>query len=179
MKSVSTYSAKLKETSGAFKATAGLYCQAADYCIGIMLEHWDGSFSTITNSTFVVRATELLCRLTAMRPLTEYDFGKLFYKFPNYLRRAAVNEAYSPVSSDHTRLRQCKTNPRGKEPGLPKAGRTFPAMYREIMFKNTTNRYTVRIKVFIRTTWNRMEVKLRNLSISRSQALFSRGFRQV
>ena len=54
-----------------------------------------------------------------------------------------------------------RSDPQGKEPGLPKAGRIFPAMYWEVMFKNTTDRYTVRIKVFIRNTWDWMEVKLR------------------
>ena len=76
MKIISTYPAKIKESSGAFEATAVLYRQAVDYFIGIMLKHWDGSFSAITNSTFVVRATELLCWPTAKRPLTKYDFGK-------------------------------------------------------------------------------------------------------
>ena len=161
MKIISTYPAKIKESAGAFETTAALYRQAVDYFIGIMLNHWDGSFSTITNSTFVVRATELLCWPTARRPLTKYDFGKSFYKFPSYLRRAAINEAYGLVSSYHTRLKQWKANPQGKEPGQPKAGRTFPAMYREVMFKNTTDRYTVRIKVFIRNTWDWAEVKLR------------------
>lgn len=161
MKIISTYPAKIKESAGAFETTAALYRQAVDYFIGIMLNHWDGSFSTITNSTFVVRATELLCWPTARRPLTKYDFGKSFYKFPSYLRRAAINEAYGLVSSYHTRLKQWKANPQGKEPGQPKAGRTFPAMYREVMFKNTTDRYTVRIKVFIRNTWDWVEVKLR------------------
>ena len=49
MKIISTYSAKIKESSGAFEATAVLYRRAVDYFIGIMLKHWDGSFSTITN----------------------------------------------------------------------------------------------------------------------------------
>ena len=85
----------------------------------------------------------------------------MFYKFPSNLRHAAVNEAYGLVSSYHTRLKQWKANPQGKEPGLPKAGRIFPAMYWEVMFRNTTDRYTVRIKVFIRNTWDWTEVKLR------------------
>ena len=161
MKIISTYPAKIKESSRAFEATAVLYRRAVDYFIDIMLKHWDSSFSTITNSTFVVRVTELLCWPTAKRPLTKYDFGTSFYKFPCYLRRAAINEAYGLVSSYQTRLKQWQTNPQGKEPGLPKAGRTFPAMYRDVMFKNTTDRYTVRIKVFIRNTWDWTEVKLR------------------
>ena len=81
MKIISAYPAEIKESSGAFEATAVLYRQAVDYFIGIMLKHRDGSFSTITNSTFVVRAAELLCCPTAKRPLTKYDFGKSFYKF--------------------------------------------------------------------------------------------------
>lgn len=51
MKIISTYPSKIKESSGAFEATAVLYRQAVDYFIGIMLKHWDGSFSTIANST--------------------------------------------------------------------------------------------------------------------------------
>ena len=37
MKIISTYPAKIKESSGAFEATAVLYRQAVDYFIGIML----------------------------------------------------------------------------------------------------------------------------------------------
>ena len=65
MKIISTYPAKIKESSRAFEATAVLYRRAVDYFIDIMLKHWDSSFSTITNSTFVVRVTELLCWPTA------------------------------------------------------------------------------------------------------------------
>ena len=85
MKIIFTCPAEINESSGAFEATAVLYRQTVDCFIGIMLKHRDGSFSTITNSTFVVRAAELLCCPTAKRPLTKYDFGKSFYKFPSYL----------------------------------------------------------------------------------------------
>lgn len=85
MKIIFTCPAEIKESSGAFEATAVLYRQAVDYFIGIMLKHRNGSFSTITNSTSVVRAAELLCCPTDKRPLTKYDFGKSFYKFPSDL----------------------------------------------------------------------------------------------
>ena len=58
MKIISAYPAEIKESSGAFEVTAVLYRQAVYYFIGIMLKHWDGSFSTIANSTFVLRAAE-------------------------------------------------------------------------------------------------------------------------
>ena len=49
MKIISAYPAEIKESSGAFEATAVLYRQTVDYFIGIMLKHRDGSFSTIAN----------------------------------------------------------------------------------------------------------------------------------
>ena len=61
MKLISTCPAKIKESSGAFEETADIYRQAVDYFIGIMLKHWEGSCSTIANSTLVERAAELLC----------------------------------------------------------------------------------------------------------------------
>ena len=85
MKIIFTCPAEIKESSGSFEATAVFYRQAVDYFIDIMLKHRDGLFSTIANSTFVVRAAELLCWPTAKRPLTKYDYGNSFYKFPSYL----------------------------------------------------------------------------------------------
>ena len=150
MKILSTYSAKIKESSGAFEATAVQYRLAVGYFVDIMFKHWDGLFASLTNVTFVVRTAELLCWPTKKRPVTKYNFGQLLYKFPSYLRRAAINEAFGKVSSYQTRLKQWKVNPQGKEPGLPKAGRTFPAMYRDVMFRPTDNRYVAKIKVVIR-----------------------------
>ncbi len=85
MKIIFTCPAEINESSGAFEATAVLYRQTVDCFIGITLKHRDGSFSTIANLSFVVRAAELLCWPTAKRPLTKYDFGKSFNKFPSYL----------------------------------------------------------------------------------------------
>ncbi len=165
MKILSTYSAKIKESSGAFEATAVQYRLAVGYFVDIMFKHWDGLFASLTNVTFVVRTAELLCWPTKKRPVTKYNFGQLLYKFPSYLRRAAISEAYGIVSSYQTRLKQWKVNPKGKEPGLPKAGRTFPAMYRDVMFRPTDNRYVAKIKVFIRNTWDWGEVKLRKSDV--------------
>ena len=59
-----------------FAATAGFYCRATDYFIGIMLKPCNGSFSDIIRLTCVVRETELLCRPTVKPLLTKYDFEK-------------------------------------------------------------------------------------------------------
>ena len=75
--------------------------------------------------------------------------------------RAVIQEAYAHVSSYQSRLTLWQANGRqGKEPGKPTAGRTFPAMYRDNMFIRN-GRYCARIKVFIRNTWDWIEVGLR------------------
>ena len=56
--------------------TAGFYCRATDYFIGIMLKPCNGSFSDIIRLTCVVRETELLCRPPVKPLLTKYDFEK-------------------------------------------------------------------------------------------------------
>lgn len=78
MKIISARPAKTKEPAGVFVATAGFYCRATDYFIGIMLKWWNGSFSAIIRLTCVVRETELLCRPIVKSLLTKYDFEKSF-----------------------------------------------------------------------------------------------------
>ena len=169
MRISSTYSVKLQtEQKSVLETTAVLYRRAVDYFISMILERWDSLFSDLESKSLVVRQVELLCWPTARRPVTELDFGRdigpQFYKFPCYLRRAAISEAHGCVSSYQTRLAQWKKNPSGKEPGKPRAGRTFPAMYRENMFEQV-DRYTVRIKVFIRNTWDWITVILKKTDI--------------
>ena len=75
--------------------------------------------------------------------MTKYNFGEFYTSSRPTFALAAINEAFG---YQH-RLKQWKANPQGKEPGLPKAGRTFPAMYRDVMLlQSTDNRYVVKIK---------------------------------
>ena len=76
MKIISARPAKTKEPAGFFAATAGFYCRATDYFIGIMLKPCNGSFSDIIRLTCVVRETELLCRPIVKSLLAKYDFEK-------------------------------------------------------------------------------------------------------
>lgn len=78
VKIISARPAKTKEPAGVFAATAGFYCWATDYFIGIMLKWWNGLFSAIIRLTCVVRETELLCRPIVKSLLTKYDFEKSF-----------------------------------------------------------------------------------------------------
>ena len=143
--------------------TVSLYRKAVDFFIAVMMSNWD-QFAGLSQ-TDAVRKSETLCIRTAKRPIVTYDFSVDFYKFPSYLRRAAIAAAFGAVSSYKTRLAQWKINPQGKEPGLPKAGRIFPVFYKDQQFVRE-GRYCARIKVYIRNTWDWLTVPLRKTDVN-------------
>ena len=99
-----------------------------------------------------LRKMEILTHRTKNNPEPKYDFGKDFYKFPSYLRRAAIAEALGKVSSYESNLTLWEKTHEGKRPGRPTAGYVYPALYREI-------------KVWIRNTWDWVTVTLRKTDV--------------
>ena len=160
---MSTYSVKVRESHGAFKGTTEKYRQAVDYFINVALNEWE-KISPIKSSQLRQREVELLTHQTEQNPKTKYKFDEQFYKFPSYLRRAAINEAIGKVSSYKSNLNNWQENPQGKEPGIPKAGRIYPAMYRDNCFVRTGT-YTARLKIFINETWDWLNVELKKSDV--------------
>lgn len=161
MKVMSTYSVKIKHYNEIFVQTAVLYRAAVDFFIGVMLKEWS-CFGTLSQQTQAVNLAERLTVATANRPSVKYDFGKGFYKFPSYMRRAAIAEAYGSVCSYKSRLGSWEAadpSVRGRAPSIPKAGFTYPAMYRDNCFVRTGD-HTARLKVYIRNTWDWLDVEL-------------------
>ena len=166
MELVSTYSVRIKDFSHIFDKTAELYRDAADFFISVCMREWD-TVSAAGSPDRMRSAVESLTVTTKARPSVKYDFGEKFYKFPSYLRRAAIAFAVGAVSSYRTRVDTWKgSDPktRGKRPGLPKAGRAFPVLYRGNMFVRTGTD-TAKIKVFINKTWDWLEVRLRGRDV--------------
>lgn len=132
-----------------------------DYFIELMMEHWESHFANLSHANDCVRVAESLSVRTIKRPMTAYNFCQDFVKFPSYLRRAAIKVAHGQVSSYQTRLAKWKkkSGQKGRPPGLPKAGRTFPVMYRDNTFIRT-GRNSVQLKVRIRNTWDWVDVEL-------------------
>ena len=159
MKIMSMYKVKICETHGAFKNTAGKYRMATDFFIKIVLDEWE-YISKIKSQFSKLREIELLTHKTASNLNPKYNFEKDFYKFPSYLRRAAITEAIGKVSSYKSNYENWLKAQKGKEPGIPKAGRIFPAMYRDNCFVRTgTN--TAKLKVFIKN-----DIKLKNADVN-------------
>ena len=110
MKQMSTYSVKISRSADIRKtlsATAGIYRKAVDFFIKVCDGEWDTISSSIGQNK-KVNAVESLTVRTKKRTSVPYDFGNGFYKFPSYLRRAAIAEAVGKVSSYRSNLEDWK-----------------------------------------------------------------------
>lgn len=163
MKIFSTYSVKIKHYNHIFNETVSLYRQAVDFFIDVCLKEWN-NISSLKDSKRKYNYIESVTVCTKNNPNVKYDFSNSFYKFPCYLRRCAIAEALGKVSSYKSNLANWIANPVGKEPGIPKAGKVFPAMYRDGQFIRTGT-YTARVKVFIRNTWDWLDVELKKSDV--------------
>ena len=167
MKQMSTYSAKIKYYNNVFKATVSLYRAAVDFFIFVCLQEWDVFKDLTSSNKLFMPAMESLTISTKQRPSVKYDFSTAFYKFPCYLRRAAIAEAVGKVLSYKSNLANWEAaDPaaRGLMPSFPRAGYCYPALYKGNMFLRD-GKYFAKIKVFIRNTWDWLEVELRKSDV--------------
>ena len=163
MEIYTSYSVKIKHYNRIFEKTAHLYQDAVDFFINVCLQEWD-HISVIKGSNNQQTFVEQLSHRTKNRLVTPYDFSEKFYKFPSYLRRAAINEAIGKVSSYKSNYSNWEANPVGKAPTITKAGHVYPAMFRNNMYVRIDD-YTARIKVFIRNTWDWLTVSLKKSDV--------------
>lgn len=171
MRITTSYSVRLSpdsNLSGVHRDTAGKYRSAVDWFIGVIDAEWE-SYAECRNNQMAVNVTERLCIRTGHNPQPKYDFSEGFYKFPCYLRRAAIADAFGKVSSYRSNLANWLAlspaeRKREKRPSVPKAGYVCPVMYRDNCFVRTGT-YTARIKVWIRNTWDWADVRLRKTDV--------------
>ena len=103
MKLSMTYSVKIKRLNHIFMDTVRLYRQAVSFFMDVCLQEWDTISSGKTQKERV-NLVESLTVASKKNPSVLYDFGADFYKFPSYLRRAAIAEALGKVSSYRSNL---------------------------------------------------------------------------
>lgn len=158
VKIYSTYSVKIKHYNKIFKDTAKLYRQAVDFLINVCLNEWD-DIKQIEKSLEKRAYIEKVSHRTKDRPFVKYDFDSSFYKFPSYLRRAAIAEAFGKVSSYKSNLANWELNKNGKEPSVPCAGNIYPCLYRKDTYVRLDT-YEAQIKVFRNNTWDWIKISL-------------------
>ena len=91
-------------------------------------------------------------------------------KLDSYLRRSVIIEAIGKVSSYKSNLENWentseeKGKAKGKAPTLTRAGKVYPAMFRDNMYVRIDD-YTAKIKIYIRNTWDWLKVTLRKSDV--------------
>lgn len=151
------------EYNKVFADTTEKYRAAVEFFITVRVK--EGAILSEPKAQHVqLRKMEILTHRTKNNPDPKYDFGKDFYKFPSYLRRAAIAEALGKVSSYESNLALWEKTHEGKRPGKPTAGYVYPALYRDNTFVRIDD-YTAKIKVWIRNTWDWVTISLRKTDV--------------
>ncbi|MBR5999882.1 MAG: transposase [Oxalobacter sp.] len=163
MKIETAYKVKIMEAHGAFTDTVDVYRQAVDFLIPVVLAEWE-QIKAIKDEHRKMMFVQGIVHHSKARPKPKYDFDTPFYKFPSYLRRAAINATIGKVASYKSNYAKWEVGRKKKEPGLPRAGYANPAMYRSNCFKRT-GPYTAKVKVWIRNTWDWLDVELRKSDV--------------
>ncbi len=172
MKIYTSYRNKIKHHSRIFRETVDLYRRAVRFFVDVMVKE-DLAFSSCRNDKDATREFEAITLPTKSRPAVRYDFNRHFYKMPCYLRRAAIAEAFGMVSSYRSNLaRWEETDPetRGRKPRFPQARRSFPVLYKGNMYddlkdESFTDTYRLKVKAFIRNTWDWVTVELKKTDV--------------
>lgn len=194
MKIVKT--AKLKITSHGdktFADTLDIYNKALSFFISLCDKEWHTLVDLDSNAQLSL--VEKLSHITKNNLHVKYNFSEEFYKFPSYLRRAAIAEALGVVSSHYSRYvnwlekKETKTI-QGKKfhekaPTLNVTPKSFPVFYRKEMFKSSLEKsqsgvvFGVSfIKVFKDNDWIWIEVSYNHKELLSSGAYRFRGYKE-
>ena len=97
-----------------------------------------------------------------------FSLGTKLYKFPSYLRRAAINDAIGHVSSFQTRYREWQGGTRkrktAKPPKLNTSCGVYPDLYKNQCIKIAADYSQVEIKVYKDNDWQWESIAIRSLA---------------
>lgn len=169
MKIVKTAKLKITSHTDLFKPTLEIYRKLLGRYIELINEMWDvfGGLSAGES----VKPAESMTHRTKNNPNPCYELdakGTEFYKFPSYLRRAAIAEAHGIVSSHRSRLKSWQEKKAWAEhnkkkffehpPKLQIENEAFPVFYKKEMLKDAvedvkSRKATTKIKLYINSDW--------------------------
>ncbi len=142
-----------KQGKADLSATLSLY---QSYVRGLMIllnARWSSLGQVKGNA--IIKDTEALIHPTQQRPIVKHRyFHQCFYKFPSYLRRVAIMDAFGQVKSFHTRYDTwLDTGMKGRPPALTCSTNTFPSLYQGQCIKFNDSGSAAFIKVFSGGDW--------------------------
>lgn len=173
MKTVKTIKSKIiNATETTLQPTVDIYSDCVLYFVNIINLEYD--FLKDLKAKESLTATEKLTHHTSKNTNPKYnDFDEKFYKFPSYLRRAAINEARGLVSSYRSNYANWELEKaiyedkypnkkfRKSSPKLPKEIKTYPAMYKKEQFSDwSDDKKSCCLKIYRNNDWVWYDINL-------------------
>lgn len=151
-----SYKVKIKDYNNIFNDTLKIYREACQFLIDVCLKHYDTyiSLSGKKRNNYL----EHLVHSTKYNKAI-YPFDDLFYKFPTYLRRSALQDAMGLVNSYKSNL---LNNPKTS---IPKALKVFPCLYHSNMFIRQDDT-KARIKIYHLNDWVWLDINLKRSDVN-------------
>lgn len=151
MKVISSYGIEIKKQH-MFDTTIKLYRGAVSFLIDCLSNEWS-AIQAIDKAKARFNFAEKLVHTTKSNK-AKYDFDAKFYKFPSYLRRAAIQAALGSVSSYHSNHKNWEANGKvGKEPKLQYDRFCFPAFYKTAMYTESSTPNRCWLKLYNQKDW--------------------------
>ena len=128
MNIVKTAKCKILNYTSIFDDTVSIYRSALSFYIDICYKEWD--YISTLKSKYRNNYIERITHKTSKSPDVKYNFDSSFYKFPSYLRRAAIAEAIGYVSSFKSQLENYnESDKKAKQPTLNLHPNSYPVLY--------------------------------------------------
>ncbi len=141
-----------------------MYHRVVEHLLVVCDEHW-GEITAVSGKRRNSVVEKLILKTKTNEPVYP-EYEKQFHKFPCYLRRSAIARAIGLLSSYRSNLENWEKSHVGRKPSFPKAGGTFPVLYRGNCYRKADgNKYSCEIKVFMRNTWDWLTVELRKSDV--------------
>ncbi len=150
------------------KDTVAIYRDMVRRLISIVNLHW----KKIAVCEAKQRYVEQLFHATKENPNPKYNkffgLGTKLYKFPSYLRRAAINDSIGHVSSFQTKYRDWQGKIRkkrfAKPPRLNTRCGVYPDLYKNQCIKVASDYTIAEIKVYKNNDWSWEQITISSLS---------------
>ena len=148
----SSYKMKLIGDLKALETSINIYRDALRVLILIINDNWE----TLSEYEFINQKYNYIENVVHNTKDNQalYNFDEQFPKFPSYLRRSTIAQAFGAVSFYRSNLANWKKEPKGQAPQLGLTHYAYPVYYKKNLFRNFDPiRQTVELKVFKNGDW--------------------------
>ena len=177
MNIVKTAKCKILNYTSIFDDTVSIYRSALSFYIDICYKEWDyiSTLKSKYRNNYIVRITHK----TSRSPDVKYNFDSSFYKFPSYLRRAAIAEAIGYVSSFKSQLENYnESDKKAKQPTLNLHPNSYPVLYDKGNWIKLSDG-KARIKIYRNNDWVWLDINYDTKSLYSSKKYRFTGYEEL